>query len=297
MNKIIEKEKVLIEDKIYNINGVEVMLDSDLADLYHVETKRINEAVKNNPDKFPKRYSWQLSIKETTNISRSKISTMKSKRGFNIKYGARVFTEQGVYMLATILKSKVATEVSIRIMDTFVKMRHYINYTYDLLPHKYLLLENKVNENTKRIDELFDKFDPKDILNSCVHFEGEYYDAYSTVMDIFSTAKDSLIIIDNYADKSVLDIIRTLEIPVTIITKPKSLLTKLDIEKYNKEYNNLKVVYNNNFHDRYFVLDNKILYHCGASLNKIGSKVFSINFINDSEMSKLLIDKITKLIA
>ena len=296
MNKIIEKEKNLIEDKIYKINGVEVMIDSDLAELYQVETKRINEAVKNNPDKFPRRYSWQLSIKETEKISRSKFSTLKIKQGFNVKYGARVFTEQGIYMLATILKTKVATEVSIRIMDTFVKMRHYINYTYDLLPHKYLLLENKVNENTKRIDELFDKFNPKDIVDGRVFFYGEYYDAYSMVTDIFNCAHDSLIIIDNYADKSVLDIIRTLSIPVTIITKTKGLLKKLDIEKYNKEYNNLKVIYNNNFHDRYFVLDNKVVYHCGASLNKIGSKVFSINLIKDSEMSNLLIEKITKLI-
>ena len=292
MSEIIEKEKILIEDKIYNINGVEVMLDSDLAELYQVETKRINEAVKNNLNKFPKRYSWVLSNREKSNLwskfSTANISTMS-------RANPRVFTEQGVYMLATILKSKVATEVSIRIMDTFVKMRHYINYTYDLLPHKYLLLENKVNENTKRIDELFDKFNPKDIVDGRVFFYGEYYDAYSMVTDIFNSAKDNLIIIDNYADKSVLDIIRTLQIPVTIITKTKGLLKRLDIEKYNKEYNNLKVIYNDDFHDRYFVLDNKVLYHCGASLNKIGSKVFSINFINDNEMSNLLIEKIVKL--
>lgn len=296
MNKIIEKENRNIEDRIYKIGGVEVMLDGDLAELYHVETKRINEAVKNNPNKFPERFSWQLSISETEKISRSKFSTLKPIQGYNIKYGARVFTEQGIYMLATILKSKAATEVSIRIMDTFVKMRHYINYTQELLPHKYLLLEDKVNENTRRIDELFDKFDPKDIVDGRVFFYGEYYDAYSVVIDIFNMANDSLIIVDNYADKSVLDIIRTLKIPVTIITKTKGLLTKLDIEKYNKEYNNLKVIYNNNFHDRYFILDNKILYHCGASLNRIGSKVFSINLIKDSKMSKLLIEKIVKLI-
>ena len=147
MNKIIEKEKVFIEDKIYNINGVEVMLDSDLADLYHVETKRINEAVKNNPDKFPERYSWVLSNREKSNLwskfSTANISTMS-------RTNPRVFTEQGVYMLATILKSKVATEVSIRIMDTFVKMRHYINYTQDLLPHKILLIESKLDEHSKK---------------------------------------------------------------------------------------------------------------------------------------------------
>ena len=108
MNNVIESD-IKIEDMIYEIRGIQVMLDSDLAKLYEVETKRINEAVKNNPDKFPKRFSWQLSIDETIEISRSKISTLNIKQGYNVKYGARVFTEQGVYMLATILKSKVAT--------------------------------------------------------------------------------------------------------------------------------------------------------------------------------------------
>ena len=154
MKEIIEKENINIENMIYEIDGKEVMLDSDLAKLYKVETKRINEAVKNNPDKFPLRFSWQLSIEDTMEISRSNISTLKIERGFNIKYGARVFTEQGVYMLATILKSNVATEVSIRIMDTFVIMRHYINYNKMILPNKILLLEDKVDNNSKRIDEL-----------------------------------------------------------------------------------------------------------------------------------------------
>ena len=133
MNEVMEKDNVLIEDMIYVINGVEVMIDSDLAKLYKVETKRINEAVKNNPEKFPERFCWKLSIEETNIISRSKISTLKIKRGFNVKYGSRVFTEQAVYILATILKSKVAVDVSIRIIDIFVKMRHHINYNNDLL--------------------------------------------------------------------------------------------------------------------------------------------------------------------
>ena len=153
MNEIVEKEIIKIEDMIYEIDGKEVMLDSDLAKLYNVETKRINEAVKNNPDKFPDNFSWKLSVEETVNISRSKYSTLNTKQGSNIKYGARVFSEQGVYMLATILKSKTATEVSIRIMNTFVKMRHYINYNKNVLPRRFLLLEEKVDDNTKRLDE------------------------------------------------------------------------------------------------------------------------------------------------
>ena len=193
MNEIIEKENINVEDMIYEIDGKEVMLDSDLAKLYSVETKRINEAVKNNPDKFPDRFSWLLSIEETTKISRSKISTLNIKQGSNIKYGARVFTEQGIYMLATILKSKVATKVSIRIMDTFVRMRHYINYNKNVLPRRFLLIEDKVDENTKRIDELFDKFNPKEITKDSIFFKGDIYDAYSVLLEIFNLSKDEII--------------------------------------------------------------------------------------------------------
>ena len=162
MNEI--KEIINISDMIYVIDGIEVMLDSDLVKLYHVETKGINEAVSRNSKKFPERFSWVLTIEETENISRSKFSTLNKKQGNNIKYGARVFTEQGIYMLATILKSDVAIDVTIKIMDEFVKMRHYINFNKNVLPYKFLLLEDKVDNNTKRIDELFDKFDAKDIV-------------------------------------------------------------------------------------------------------------------------------------
>ena len=167
MNEIVEKE-VNIEDMIYEVNGVEVMLDSDLAKLYHVETKRINEAVKNNPEKFPRRYSFVLDDSEKQNLW-SKFSTANISNMSRVN--PRVFTEQGVYMLATILKSKEAIQTSIRIMDTFVKMRHYINYNNELLPRRFMLLEEKVDNNTKRIDELFDKFNPKDITNNSIFFE------------------------------------------------------------------------------------------------------------------------------
>lgn len=198
MNKIIEKEAINIKDMIYEINGVEVMLDSDLAKLYHVETKRINEAVKNNPNKFPDRYSFLLDNKSLSFL-RSKFSTLEVRgQGKYSKYIPRVFTEQGVYMLATILKSKEATEVSIRIMDTFVRMRHYINYNKNFLPHKIMLLEQKVDENTKKIDELFDKFNPKDIIKNYIFFDGSFYDAYSLLLDILNKAKKEIIIIDNY---------------------------------------------------------------------------------------------------
>ena len=252
MNEIAEKNLINIENMIYEIDGKEVMLDSDLAKLYNVETKRINEAVKNNPDKFPDRFSWLLSIEETTKISRSKISTLNIKQGSNIKYGARVFTEQGVYMLATILKSKVATEVSIRIMDTFVRMRHYINYNKNVLPRRFLLLEDKVDENTKRIDELFDKFNPKEITKDSIFFKGDIYDAYSVLLEIFNLSKDEIIIIDNYVGKELLDDLKNLNKKIIIISSSINDSLK---NKYLKQYSNVTFYNNNSYHDRFIIVD------------------------------------------
>ena len=205
MNEIMENEIIDIREMIYNINGVEVMLDSDLAELYHVETKRINEAVSRNKEKFPNRISWITNDNEVNNLwSQNATANISSKSRSN----PRVFTEQGVYMLATVLKSKVATDVSIRIMDTFVKMRHFINYNNELLPRKFMLLEEKVDNNTKRIDELFDTFNPKDVTNNSIFFENDIYDAYSVIMDIFNYSKEEIIIIDNYASKELLDMLK-----------------------------------------------------------------------------------------
>ena len=280
MNEVMEKEVVDIQNMIYEIDGVEVMLAGDLAKLYQVETKRINEAVKNNPEKFPRRFSWQLSVNETSEISRSKFSTLNIKQGYNIKYGARVFTEQGVYMLATILKSKVATEVSIRIMDTFVKMRHYINFNRNLLPNRVLLLEERVDNNTKRIDELFDKFNPNDIIKKYLVFEGEFYDAYSLLLDIFNRSLEEVIIIDNYASKELLDNLKDVERKFIIVSKNINKNLK---NKYEKQYHNVKFINSDLFHDRFIILDRYVLYLCGSSFKDLGKKCLGISEFDDSE--------------
>ena len=274
MNEIIEKEKIIIEDMIYEIRGVQVMLDNDIAKLYHVETKRVNEAVKNNQDKFPERFSWVLTNEETKEL-RSKISTLEIKgQGKYSKYAPRVFTEQGLYMLATILKSKVATDVSIAIMDTFVKMRHYINYNKSFLPHRFMLLEKKVDDNTKRIDELFDKFDPKVIIKDYIFFEGDFYDSYSLLLDIFNEAQNEIIIIDNYAGKELLDILKKIDMKIIIVSKNINETLK---ERYESQYNNIRFINNNSFHDRFIILDKNKLYSCGASFKDLGKKCFAIN--------------------
>ena len=286
MNEIIEKEDIKIEDMIYEIRGVQVMLDSDLAKMYQVETKRINEAVKNNPDKFPKRFSWVLTNEEIKEL-RSKISTLEIKgQGKYSKYAPRVFTEQGIYMLATILKSKVATKVSIAIMDTFVKMRHYINYNKVFLPYKFLFLENKVDENTKKINELFDKFDPKVIVKDYIFFEGDFCDAYSLLLDIFSKSKKEIIIIDNYASKELLDILKKIDKKIIIVSKNIDEVLK---KKYESQYENIIFINNNSFHDRFIILDRKYLYSCGASFKDLGKKCFAICEFKDKEyLNRLL---------
>lgn len=286
MNEIMEKEMISIDDMIYEARGVQVMLDSDLAELYQVETKRINEAVKNNPDKFPERFSFVLDNFEKKNLwsnfSTANISNMS-------RVNPRVFTEQGVYMLATILKSKVATKVSIAIMDAFVKMRHYINYNYRVLPHRFLLLEDKVDDNTKRINELFDKFDPKDIVKDYIFFEGEFYDAYSVLLDILNEACNEIIIIDNYAGKELLDTLRNIDRKIIIVSKNINDELK---KKYVKQYSNVEFISDCSFHDRFIVIDRKKLYLCGASFKDLGKKCFGISEFGDS----FLLDEILKVI-
>ena len=283
MNEIAEKDVINIENMIYEINGKEVMLDSDLAKLYYVETKRINEAVKNNPEKFPKRFSWVLADIEKNNL-KSKFSTANISSMSRVN--PRVFTEQGVYMLATILKSDVATKVSIRIMDTFVKMRHYIKYNEQLLPHKYLLLEDRVDENTKRIDELFDKFNPKVITNRSIFFKGDIYDAYSVLLGIFDLSKEEIIIIDNYVGKEVLDLLRKINKKIIVISSNIDETLK---KKYLEQYSNVMFINNDSYHDRFIIIDRKQLFHCGASFKDLGKKCFGINEIeNKIEIEKML---------
>ena len=183
-------------------------------------------------------------------------------------------------MLATILKSKVATEVSIRIMDTFVKMRHYINYNKSFLPHKFMLLEKKVDDNTKRINELFDKFNPKDIIKDYLFFEGDFYDSYSLLLDIFKKVKEEIIIIDNYAGKELLDILKKIDIKIIIVSKNIDEILK---KKYECQYNNILFINNNSFHDRFIVLDRIVLYSCGSSFKDLGKKCFAINEFNDKQ--------------
>ena len=293
MNEIIIKNEVNIENLIYEIRGVQVMLDSDLAKLYECAngTKDINKAVKRNIERFPENFMFQLTDEEYSCL-RFQTGTSNTKGGR--RYNPYVFTEQGVAMLSSVLHSETAVTTSIKIINAFIAMRKYIST--NLIEQKYinsLVLED--HEKIKALESSFAKFEEKRKVNE-IYFDGQIYDAYSKIQEIFNKAKQGLIIIDSYADYTLLDIIKRLNVKTTIITKPNNLLTKQDIIRYSKQYNNLKVIYDNTFHDRYFILDNKIVYHCGASINRIGYKTFSITLINDEEIRQTLISKAYKIV-
>ena len=279
-------QELKIESMIYEIRGKQVMLDSDLARLYGVETKRVNEAVKNNIYKFPDRFSWKLTCDEFIDL-RSKFSTSSLNNYGGRRYLPRVFTEQGVAMLATILKSKVATEVSIKIMDAFVAMRKYISS--NLIEQKYI--NNLVMKHEEQISTIFDYFD-KNCNDTEIYFKGQICDAYSKILDIFLIAKDSLIIIDSYADKYLLDMISKVDVSVVIVLSTKSRLSELDVNKYGQEYDNLTLIYNDSFHDRFIILDKKEMYHLGTSINNAGTKTFAINKVEDKRWLELVLKEI-----
>ena len=278
-----------IESKIYNIRGVEVMLDSDLAEQYQCAngTKSINLAVKRNKDRFPSDFYFQLNEEEYNQICGFNLKLQNNK----IRSLPYVFTEQGVAMLATIIRTDVAAKVSIDIMRAFVRMRHYIKYNEQLLPRKYLLLEEKVDNNSMKIDVLFDKFNPKVITKNSIFFQNDIYDAYSVLMEIFKLSEGEIIIIDNYAGKELFDILRIIHKKIIIISSHIDETLK---KKYLKQYNNVLFIKNDSYHDRFIILDRKMVFHSGASFKDLGKKCFAINEIeNKKEKEKLINDVLT----
>ena len=246
----------------------------------------INQAVSRHLDRFPSDFYFQLTDSEYKKLWFQVGTANMSNMSRTLPY---VFTEQGVAMLSTVLRTKVASSVSINIMRAFVKMRHYINYTNVMLPHRVLLLEDKVDDNTKKINGLFDKFDPKVIAKDYLFFDGEFYDAYSVLLDIFNSSKREIIIIDNYAFKNLFDVLRKIDRKIIVVSKSIDDVLK---KKYEKQYDNIKFINNDSFHDRFIILDRIRLYSGGASFKDLGKKCFAISEFNDFEY----LDKILKVV-
>ena len=286
MNEIIEKEKTLIEDMIYEIRGVQVMLSSDVAKLYQVETRRINEVIKRNISRFPESFCFQLTTEEIDKLSlRSQFAILNknsNKRGQHFKYMPYVLTEQGIMMISGLLKSDIAVKVNIKIIDAFVKMRRYFSNN---LSNSDLLINHE--NRLLRLENNFDKLKEKEINK--IFFEGELYDAYSLLLDILNKSKAEIIIIDNYAGKELLDLLRKIDKKIIIVSKNIDVILK---EKYESQYNNVTFINNDSFHDRFIILDRYRLFSCGSSLKDVGKKCFAINEFDNSQY----VDNILKII-
>ncbi len=275
-----------IKDKIYTIRNMQVMLDRDLAELYCVETKRINEAVKNNQDKFMDDFYFELNDLEFEYL-RSKISTTSF---IKTRTNPKVFTEQGIYMLATILKSKVASQVTINLIKTFANMRKLISQNIALF-ERFERIENRLTIHDKNFNILFKALEDKNnIPVQNIFFDGQIYDAYSFVNDLIKLAKSEIVLIDNYIDDTVFTLFSKYpNINFTIYTSTISKQLKLDFEKYSKQYKNISLKTFKSSHDRFLIIDKKDIYHLGASLKDLGKKWFafskmSLNSLNLDEI-------------
>ena len=281
-----------IKNLIYTIRGKQVMLDSDVAMLYHYETKNINKAVKRNIDRFPEEFCFQLTESEFQTL-RFQIGTSKQNEEFRggRRYLPYVFTEQGIAMLAGVLKNDIAVKVSISIIKSFIEMRKFI-FSNGQLFERLTTMEYKLLEYDKKFDKVFNQLQVGENIKQRIFFEGQIYDAYSIIIDIIKKANKKILIIDNYVDDSILKMLtkKKNNVEVVILTSDKSNIQNLDIQKFNKEYPILKLSKTNKFHDRFIVIDNKEMYHLGASIKDLGKKCFGINKIEDMEIIEKIIN-------
>ena len=285
-----------IKSLIYTIRGKQVMLDSDVAMLYNYDTKRINETVRRNQDRFPEDFCFKLTEYEVESL-RSQIATLNKKaRGQHRKYIPYVFTEQGIAMLSGLLKNEIAIQVSINIINAFVEMRKFIlsnGQIFNRLSNiecKLIDQDRKLSNHEKNFEKIFDELqkEKQEEFKQKIFFDGQIYDAYSVIVDIIKTAENKILIIDNYIDDSILKMLakKNKDVEVVILTSQNCNIRKLDIQKFNKQYSTLKLAYTNKFHDRFMIIDNKDLYHIGASLKDLGKRCFAISKIEDSEYIK-----------
>jgi len=269
-----------IKRRIFTIRGKQVMLDSDLAELYRVQTKIFNQSVNRNIERFPEHFRFRLTKEEFASL-RSQIVTSKGRGGR--RYMPFVFTEQGIAMLSAVLKSDIAVKVSISIMDAFIEMRHFIANNAALFD-RISKVELKQLEADKKFDQLFEYIGEHTETNQKLFFDGQIYDAFSLLIELIQKAEQEIILIDGYVDVSTLNLLakKNSGVTVTIYTFKKTKLTAQDVAVFNVQYPQLNVKYTNVFHDRFLILDGKTVYHIGASLKDAGKKCFGVTLMKDA---------------
>ena len=287
-NDLIKPEE--IQSRIHTIRSVQVILDEDLALLYGVETKVLNQAIKRNSERFPEEFMFQINNDELSHLKsqigfskkdslRSQNVTLDSARGKHRKYLPYAFTEQGIAMLSAVLRSETAIKVSIRIINAFVAMRRFIAINAQIF-QRLDTLETKQLETDEKIDNVLNAIESKEIqLKQGIFFDGQIFDAYKFVADIIRTAQKSITIIDNYIDDTVLTHLtkRNNCVKVTIFTRTISKQLGLDIKKFNEQYPVIVIKEFKNSHERFIIIDNTTVYHFGASLKDLGKKWFAFS--------------------
>lgn len=293
MNELIIDNQT-IQDKIYTIRGVQIMLDEDLAVLYGVETKNLNKAVNRNMDRFPEKFRFQLTQEEYDNLKfqigtssldaslRSQFVTLEKQHGGR-RYLPYVFTEQGVSMLSAVLRSKTAIEVSIKIIDSFVNMRKFLSQNASLFTRIESIEKRQISyeiKNDTKVDAILNAIEEKGTpQKQHIFYDGQIFDAYLFVSDIIKSAKSSIKLIDNYIDESTLVLFtkRDAKVDMKIYTKTISKQLKLDLEKHNAQYPKIDIEIFDLSHDRFLIIDEKDIYHFGASLKDLGKKWFAVS--------------------
>ena len=276
-----------IQDKIYAIRGVQVMLDRDLAELYQVENRALNQAVKRNIQRFPSEFMFQLSKEEFENWKSQIVTSNSDKMG--LRKMPFVFTEQGVSMLSAVLKSKTAIDMSIKIIQSFVNMRKFISSNASVFQRLETLEQNQLITNSS-IDKIFKALENKQQKsNNGIFYDGQIFDAYTFISDILRSAKKSIILIDNYIDDTTLTLFSKIpDIQVTIYTHTVSKQLKLDFEKYNDQYKNITLKSFKGSHDRFLIIDEKEVYLIGASLKDLGKKWFGFSKLDISSIDSMI---------
>ena len=284
-----------IKRRIFTIRGKQVMLDSDLAELYGYEVKKLNQQVKRNMDRFPEDFMFRLQKEEIPNSSKSQIVTLNesgNKRGSNVKKLPYAFTEQGIYMLSTVLRGELAVKQSIFIMRAFREMRHFVANNaalFDRISGIELRQLEYQKETDKKFDQIFEYIGKHAETNQKLFFDGQIYDAFSLLTELIQKAEQEIILIDGYVDVGTLNILAKKQsgVAVTIYTFPKTKLTAQDVAAFNAQYPKLKVKHTNIFHDRFLILDSKTVYHIGASLKDAGKKCFAVSLLKDAKQELL----------
>jgi hypothetical protein len=285
-----EKMELITKDdlkaKIFTIRGIQVMLDRDLALLYGVQTKVLNQAVKRNKERFPESFAFTLNKIETLELVTNCDRLKSLKHASSLPH---VFTEQGIAMLSTVIRSETAIKVSIQIMETFVRIRKQIKSNDELI-HRLIFLEKKQHFTEEKVDFILKSMESERIPQSKgIFFEGQLFDAYVFANELIKSAKHAIILIDNYIDETTLLMLskRNPNCKAIIYTSKISSQLQLDLAKHNEQYPTIEIKQLKTSHDRFLILDEKELYHLGASLKDLGKKWFAFSKINEFLMEVL----------